>query len=447
MVHEALERDTVTTIVGSKSKVYQPSMTSDYNNQSLNLTPKLLSQELKQRDAPPLQDHRRKPLMVNQETQMNQTQSNMKAANLVFSVEEEMQTSSIKSSQGLTGGLKKAVYMHQRNSESPALLHRTLERATADDLEKKPSGASYLGKKNKNYVRPTNLGYGYMEKDKHYISQFLKATSPRLKHNLEYIESQNQRMNASIQEFHQSMSSLKTQERRSSTIESQLEDGSQIKFANVYFDQNTLEPVYLTQNVIEQQYQLDKQKYKSTFDRSICKRNSIFKISNLISKSVNLQTMGDFQTTHNLSRDQQKLNRSNVLKKSVELDQLVTRVKSVLESESRKQIYKEQGSLFTMHSRSLAQSNMGLDRYRNNRSSLAPMRDESQIMLPPLDRKQHEQSTQSGTHTSLAAADNHLFQFKGKLAKDYKYQKLNKIHRTRMNSVVEKFMLEHAEEE
>lgn len=110
-------------------------------------------------------------------------------------------------------------------------------------------------------------------------------------------------MHASIQDFHQSMSSLKTQERRSSTIESQHENGGKIKFANVYFDQNTLEPVFLSQNVIEQQYQLDKQKYKSTFERAICQRNSIFKISSLISKSVNMQTMGDFQTTHNLSRD------------------------------------------------------------------------------------------------------------------------------------------------
>lgn len=34
MVADAVERDTVTTIVGSKSKVYQPSLTSEYNNQS-----------------------------------------------------------------------------------------------------------------------------------------------------------------------------------------------------------------------------------------------------------------------------------------------------------------------------------------------------------------------------------------------------------------------------
>lgn len=42
----------------------------------------------------------------------------MRALNLVFSVEEELQTNSIKSSQGLTGGLKTAVYYHQQIGES-----------------------------------------------------------------------------------------------------------------------------------------------------------------------------------------------------------------------------------------------------------------------------------------------------------------------------------------
>lgn len=90
---------------------------------------------------------------------------------------------------------------------------------------------------------------------------------------------------------------------------------------------------------------------------------------------------------------------------------------------------------------------MLLDRYRNNRSSLAPARDESQFVLPPLEHKHQEHSTHSGTHTSLAPAENPLFQFKTRGSMDYKYQQLNRIHRSRINSVVERFMMEHADEQ
>ena len=178
----------------------------------------------------------------------------------------------------------------------------------------RPRRASVLGGGYTTYITPTINATRTPEKAKHQLSQFLKATSPRLKKTLEHFERENRKTQESLASFLNGDTNVRSKLALLNT-KNPLYQSVAVPFASTFtepgshdvekFDPNsisvrTLEPPSIHQ--IGDMYKMDKTLTTAHFNG---KRDSAFMISNLHTlataavQPIDMQSMTDFNAVSN----------------------------------------------------------------------------------------------------------------------------------------------------
>lgn len=239
---------------------------------------------------------------------------------------------------GAAGGPDKQTSQARQEIEAIASeAQETLESGVESPM---PRRASVLGNGYTTYITPTINASTTPEKGKHKSIQFLKATSPRLKHTLEGFERENRKMKESIDNFHNGDANVRSKLALLNTknplyqstavpfVSAFVDSGSNDKDAGINrIDPNSisiqsLEPANLRH--IGEMYKMDK---TLTTEQFHSRKDSTFIISNLnkfmpnqTSQTINMQSMSDFNAVSNCLKT---AGRHKPLKKKDELKTII----------------------------------------------------------------------------------------------------------------------------